>query len=206
MTHRLALPCLALSLCVTAGSAFATPSASKPVGRPPSGATGTSTAPPSTVPTATPAGAGVPDAADPFERLKALAGDWEDASGMPGGKGPVEVTYRVTGGGSAVVETLFAGTPHEMMTVYHRDGADLVLTHYCASGNQPRMRAKAPRGAVLSFEFEGGTNFNPARDMHMHQAKLEFVSGDELKSQWVAWKGGKPDGHSPTFRFIRKKG
>ena len=24
-----------------------------------------------------------------------------------------------------------------MMTVYHQDGPDLFLTHYCAAGNQP---------------------------------------------------------------------
>ena len=46
---------------------------------------------------------------------------------------------RTTGGGSAVTETLFPGTAHEMMSVYHMDGDDLVLTHYCAGGNQPRM-------------------------------------------------------------------
>ena len=51
-------------------------------------------------------------------------------------------TYRVTAAGSAVMEVLFPGTDHEMVTVYHQDGDDLILTHYCAAGNQPRMKCR----------------------------------------------------------------
>jgi len=34
-----------------------------------------------------------------------------------------------------------AGRPM-MLTLYHRDGNRLVLTHYCREGNQPGMQAK----------------------------------------------------------------
>jgi hypothetical protein len=63
-----------------------------------------------------------------------------------------------------LVERLFPGAPQEMTTVYHREGADLALTHYCAGGNQPRMRARAPAADanVLEFAFDGGTNLDPA--------------------------------------------
>ena len=50
-------------------------------------------------------------AASAFDRLKALAGDWIDLDGAFGMKGKVAVTYRITGGGSTVIETLFAGAP-----------------------------------------------------------------------------------------------
>ena len=43
----------------------------------------------------------------------------------------------------------FPGTGHAMTTVYHLDGRDLVLTHYCMGGNQPRMRAKTTEGATV---------------------------------------------------------
>jgi hypothetical protein len=56
-------------------------------------------------------------AASAFDRLKALAGEWIDVDGSVGMKGRVAVTYRVTGAGSAVVETLFPGAGHEMATV-----------------------------------------------------------------------------------------
>ena len=48
------------------------------------------------------------------------------------------MVYGVTAAGTAVMEALFPETDHEMLTVYHLEGNDLVLTHYCAMGNQPR--------------------------------------------------------------------
>src|SRR5690349_8537960 len=51
-----------------------------------------------------------------FERVSALAGDWALADA--GAAGPVTATYRVTGAGSAVIETLFPGAPEEMVSVY----------------------------------------------------------------------------------------
>lgn len=145
-------------------------------------------------------------AASAFDRLKALAGEWIDTDGAFGMKGQVAVTYRVTGAGSAVVETLFAGTPHEMVTVYHRDGNDLVLTHYCAAGNQPRMRAKTADGNRLVFQFDGGTNLDPAKDGHMHDGWIEFVGADEVRAQWNGWTKGKPSEHSPRFQLARRRG
>src|SRR5437868_15224505 len=76
-----------------------------------------------------------------LERLKKLAGTWvaADKDGKPTDQ--VVSVIKVTASGSAVHETLFPGQAHEMVSVYHRDGADLVMTHYCSLGNQPRMKA-----------------------------------------------------------------
>ena len=57
-----------------------------------------------------------------FDKLKALAGDWIDVDGTVGMKGAFEVTYRVTGGGSTVIETLFAGAPHAIESIEVRTG------------------------------------------------------------------------------------
>jgi hypothetical protein len=142
-----------------------------------------------------------------FARLAALEGDWVVVDGSLGEKGAVLVNYRVSAAGSAVVETLFPGQGEEMITVYTRDGGDLVLTHYCALGNQPRMRASSPGGDVLQFEFEGGHGIDPTRDDHMHSGRLEFVSADELRTEWQAWSGGKPAAdHKVTVHLARKKG
>lgn len=153
---------------------------------------------------AAPALAQTVPAAASFERFKALAGDWVDADGTLGMKGQVAASYRVTGAGSAVVERLFVGQPHEMTTVYHKDGADLALTHYCAAGNQPRMRAKQVDGDVVAFDFDGGSNFDAARDMHMHNARIEFLGPDEMRQSWQSWDKGAPAGHAPSFRLVRK--
>ena len=85
-----------------------------------------------------------------FARLKALAGTWKVQLGGDhrGGQSqgnqekhdgsPATVTFGLTGAGSTVVETQFPGKGHEMISMYHLDGEDLRMTHYCAAGNQPR--------------------------------------------------------------------
>ncbi|HEX5044348.1 MAG TPA: hypothetical protein VFV75_15685 [Candidatus Polarisedimenticolaceae bacterium] len=48
-----------------------------------------------------------------FDRFKALAGDWVSAEDTEyAKKGDLIARYHLTGGGSAVVEDLFPGTPH----------------------------------------------------------------------------------------------
>ena len=128
-----------------------------------------------------------------LERFKALAGEWVAAEdGEMARKGDLVARYAVTAGGSAVVETVFPGSPHEMVTVYHADGRDLVLTHYCVEGNQPRMRARSSEGPRVVFAFDGGGNLDPLRDRHMHSAWVEFVGPDELRSEWTEHASGKP--------------
>src|SRR3984885_14545336 len=76
-----------------------------------------------------------------LEKMKKLVGTWgaADKDGKPTDQ--VVSIIKVTAGGSVVHETLFPGQPHEMVSVYTVDGADLIMTHYCVLGNQPRMKA-----------------------------------------------------------------
>jgi hypothetical protein len=153
------------------------------------------------------AGAQSPEpAASAFERLKAMEGEWIDVTGAFGKKGAVVATYKVTGAGNTVIESFPVGTPYEMTTVYHRDGSHLVLTHYCSGGTQPRMRAKEIRGNVLEFAFDGGANIDPATTSHMHNARYEFISKDEVKADWHSWNNGKEDpAHLGRMHLARKK-
>jgi hypothetical protein len=144
-------------------------------------------------------------AADGLARLKELQGDWIDVDGVFGEKGKVAATYRVSGAGNTLIETFPVGTPVEMVTVYHRDSNGLALTHYCSGGTQPRMASKGLDGNVLTFEYTGGSNIDPATTSHMHAARLEFVSADEFRTTWQNWKNGKPDGPAHTIRLVRKK-
>jgi hypothetical protein len=91
-----------------------------------------------------------------------------------------------------------------MVTVYHMDGPALVLTHYCSSNTQPRMTSKGLQKNVLVFDYAGGANIDAARTSHMHSARIEFVSADEVKGTWQNWNDGKAD-HAATFRLVRKK-
>jgi hypothetical protein len=136
-------------------------------------------------------------------RLRALAGTWKGKANHGQGEAtPAEVHFRLTGGGSALVETLFPGTPHEMVTVYHADGSDLVLTHYCAAGNQPRMRLATPGAQELVFEFDGGSNLDATVDGHMHNVRIEIVDPDHLRTRWTFYQGGKSD-HDTSFDLTR---
>jgi hypothetical protein len=137
-----------------------------------------------------------------FERLKTLAGDWSAA--IEGQNEPGKVRYRVTAGGSVLMETLFPETPHEMVTMYHLDGEELKLTHYCAAKNQPRLKLDraASTADALVFVFDGGTNFDPAKDIHMHEAKIAFGGDGKVTSRWNAYQAGKLL-HSANFALSR---
>jgi hypothetical protein len=142
-----------------------------------------------------------------LERMKKLAGTWvaADKDGKPTDQ--VVSRIKVTAAGSTVHETLFPGQPHEVVSVYHRDGGDLVMTHYCSLGNQPRMKAdpKSPRNQ-LRFRFAGGSNLDPAKDKHMHEGTITFIDDDHIEFTGVCWEGGKADaGHSCQMKLVRKK-
>lgn len=147
------------------------------------------------------------DAKAAFERLKALAGEWEGKAGhAEGDMAPATVRWETISNGTAVMETLFPGTSHEMRSVYHLDRGDLVLTHYCALGNQPRMKLapRASTGGELVFEFAGGSNLDAAKDPHIHAGKLRLVSADALEAEWAFWQGGKQAGAN-RFVLARKR-
>src|SRR5262245_41755240 len=142
-----------------------------------------------------------------LEKMKSLVGTWvaADKDGKPTDQ--VVSVLKVTAGGSAVHETIFPGQPHEMVSVYTVDGPDLVMTHYCMLGNQPRMKADPNSSAnQLSFEFAGGSNLDPKKDKHMHAATLTIVDSDHVKIQGVGWENGAPSKEMCNeMNLIRKK-
>jgi hypothetical protein len=140
-----------------------------------------------------------------LDPLKKLEGTWVGKAGPAEQQMDATVVYKVTAAGSAVMETLFPGTPMEMVTMYTAEKGDLVLTHYCAAGNQPRMKARKGGPAnELVFEFTGGANIVPAKDQFMHDARLVFVDDDHLRSEWTDWNGGKP-AKTMVFEMARQK-
>ncbi|HXO22832.1 MAG TPA: hypothetical protein VOA87_23190 [Thermoanaerobaculia bacterium] len=135
-----------------------------------------------------------------FERMKKLAGDWKSADTGSG----TAVRYQVTSAGNAVMETLLPGSHEEMVSMYYLDGGNLVMTHYCSAGNQPHMRLDAANSTAdaLVFAFDGGTNFDPAKDGHIHSAKIAW-KGDRLESEWNFYQGGK-EVNTKKFQLSRQ--
>ena len=136
-----------------------------------------------------------PDAA--FASIKKLQGDWRGPAMMKG-MPPAHSVFRVTAGGSAVEETIFPGTKMEMFSVYHMDKGRLLMTHYCMLGNQPRMKLNAAKSTAtgLVFDFDGGTNFNPRRDTHMHSLRMTLptlskTGPQKLQTSGTSMEGGK---------------
>lgn len=127
-----------------------------------------------------------------FALIKSLAGSWEGKNQMGDA---IQVSYRVTAGGSAVMSEILSqmqGKQEDMISMIHMDGDRLLLTHYCEAGNQPRMQATlSPDGKSISFEFVDGTNL-PTRDTpHMRSVVFQFVDANHHIEEWHFQAPGK---------------
>ena len=125
-------------------------------------------------------------AARMFDRLRGLAGEWEGTFTWTDGRtgsGPLKATYYLTGFGSALIEDLLMDGKPYMTSIYHLDGPDLRVTHYCAAGNQPRFKAKKidESAGTIEFTFVDVTNVTPKRPAHVEAIGLELVSADQVK-------------------------
>jgi hypothetical protein len=153
-----------------------------------------------------PAGEGAPKAAAPhagFSLMKSLAGTWENRH--EDGK-VTTLTYTVVSDNSALMETMdIPGTHAAMVTMYHPDGADLLMTHYCGAGNQPRMRCAKPAkdAKSLEFAFVDAANLATPDAGHMHHLVITLVDADHITQEWI-WKSGEKEGKE-IFKFERKR-
>lgn len=140
------------------------------------------------------------NAAQAFDKLKALAGQWEATSE----KGKVNTSYEVVSGGTALLERIKISGESEMLTVYHLDGNRLVLTHYCEAGNQPTMQAEPfdPASNQLHFRFVNATGLASANAGHMHEAVIKLAGTDEFSEDWTWHENGK-DGLHVQLQYHR---
>jgi type IV secretory pathway TrbL component len=138
-----------------------------------------------------------------LDSVKALEGTWQAA----GANGELHVTeFKVSSAGSVVREIMFPGTAEEMTNVYRLEGNVLALTHYCAMGNQPELRAVARTGNRLEFGFVGVLDLDKPDEVYMGALMLEFVDQDHLVEHWRSFVQGKllPE-HSVDLAFTRRK-
>jgi hypothetical protein len=121
-----------------------------------------------------------------FAQLKQLAGDWKGKT--------VNVSYALMSADTALVETYAVGSKHETLSVFHPAGATVMVTHYCAQGNQPRLKLENATTNRWVFTFADATNLSSASASHLVRLELE-LSGDgrRLKRVETYEDNGKPE-------------
>jgi hypothetical protein len=140
------------------------------------------------------------DAQKTLDRFKSMVGTWsgKNAQGQPS-----EVTYRLMAGGTSVMAESVMGD-EAMTSLFYVDGDRLLMTHFCPSNNQPRMKATiSPDGKTVSFDFLDATNLASPQAGHMHRALYVFTDADHYSEDWT-WKREGKDAHF-QFDLQRKK-
>jgi hypothetical protein len=136
-----------------------------------------------------------------FERMKTLVGKWSaDSPEM----GRMNTEFRLIAGDSVIEERFAAGTPMEMLSVYHDVNGKLTMTHYCMLRNQPRMNLVKSSADSLTFDLAPTPGLNPAKDKHMHGATYTFIDQNHFKLEGVSWDNGKSAPCGPPVIFTRQ--
>lgn len=135
-------------------------------------------------------------------RIKSLEGEWLGQDPQTG-QMMTACVFKTSSAGSVVREVMFPGSEHEMTNMYHMDGDTLVVTHYCAVGNQPRMRATGMNGNELVFTFDSVTNRTSPKQTCMGDLTIEFIDADHIVEKWRARSGDTE--HTTTFELTRKR-
>ena len=129
------------------------------------------------------------DAQKAFEKLKTLAGSWQGSvMGIS-----VQETIRVTSRGNAILhEMTSSAMPDNPITMIYVDGDRLLLTHYCDSGNRPRMEGKiSPDGNTVEFNLVDITGNTEKGFMNRLVFTLVDANHHKGESTWVL-AGKKP--------------
>lgn len=120
-----------------------------------------------------------------FQQMKDLDGVWEGVHKTGDIEEDVTVEYEIMSNGNMVMEHLFPGTPHAMLTTYYDKGGKLNMTHYCAIGNRPQMEL---------------VNLG---EPYMHSLVVTFIDPDHIIHDWGYYQDGKPAAETTKFALTR---
>lgn len=141
------------------------------------------------------------DAQKAFAAIKSMPGSWE---GKSADGRPLQVTFKVVSGGSAVMSEIVGQGPEDMISMFNLDGPNqLLFTHYCSAGNQPRMQASvSPDGKTITFNFLDATNLKTADDGHMQRMVHTLIDENHHTEDWTFIDHGK---EMKRFFDLRRK-
>ena len=117
----------------------------------------------------------------------------------------MKVSYRLTANNTVLVETWTLGPKRESLTLYHLDNESLIATHYCALGNQPRLRFKEGGSASLfTFEFVSATNLPKPELAHQHRFEMELLQPNSFARSETYLENGKGEPERIVYsRIVR---
>jgi len=119
-----------------------------------------------------------------FAQLKQIAGSWKAKT--------TSVSYAVMSADTALVETYALGSGHETLSVFHPAGPTVMVTHYCAQGNQPRLKLESATPGHWVFTFFDATNLSSPAASHLVRLELELsADGKRLKRIETYEENGK---------------
>ena len=146
------------------------------------------------------ADAPVGDPATPaFDRLKALVGTWQPAR-KP--EHPLRIRFYLTAADSVLVEEWSGNGRPDSLTLYHRDGEDLLATHYCPQGNQPRMKLIPDSTGSIRFTLRDVTDLDPATEEHQHDLWFTLDDADHMTRSEIYRNGD--GGELPSVRQLER--
>jgi len=134
-----------------------------------------------------------------FDHIRSLLGVWRIAGREDNG---FEIVFEAAAGGTVIRESWMLNGVERSFSVYHLDGTDVIATHYCPLGNQPRLALiSGGEGKPVRFAFKDVTNLPSLRSSHLRT--LEFaLSGDqqELLRSEMYLNAGREDASSLMLR------
>ena len=139
-----------------------------------------------------------------FQELSGLVGTWRIAGAPSPGRSAFRISYRMISADTALVEEFGNPAKQTTETIYHRDGDNLMATHYCAQGNQPRLRLQQPNGDnALEFRFFDATNLKSVKDSHLVRLRFEFIDGQHFKREEVYAAAGREEASSLVLERVQ---
>jgi hypothetical protein len=132
-----------------------------------------------------------------FEALKNLNGKWAIQS--DGKTLAFDMSYDLGSNGSIVTEKF-----GKELSVFFRDGENLLMTHFCNAGNQPRLRSRRNvQPDLLEFETFEVLNLKSPEARHVQRMVYSIMAPGRMTLE-IFWIGGGRPESSEKYLLTKK--
>ena len=136
-----------------------------------------------------------------FEKIKALAGEWEAPLDDGGKMINIFIPFAY---GTKVFAQEWENGKYITSTIFYMVGSQLWADHFCDFKNEPRYAVKTSPNEpnVLRFEFRYATNLD-AHPLHFHSTTWTLVDSNHLIQDWYIKGDKKPTPRPVHMEFSR---